>query len=108
MTDPQCPDGEFRSSRRRRDARRMREDATALMWALAEVAGDDDATSAVTDRWMAALAPDYYARVCTGALTLMVRGVLGPALDAAEEAGLNLRTGIRSAAANSRTRDTPD
>ena len=76
----------------------LQRDATLLMYAYAATAGDDDATDYVAAEWLERLGdPEYVGYVCASALSLMTRHVLGPVLDAAEQAGLDLRAGLLAA-----------
>lgn len=76
-------------------------DASRLMLELAATAGDDDATDRVGAKWVSSHDPDYYGYMCAAALSLMVRNVLAPCLDAAAAVGLDLRAGLRKCAAES-------
>lgn len=110
MTEPQMPDEAFIVDEHGAplghvDMHKLIDDARRLMLDLAETAGDDDATDRVAERWVAALDPQYYSYVSTAALSLLVRNVLGPVLDAAEAAGLPLRAGLRRAATEARGDD---
>ena len=80
------------------DVDRLQTDATRLMYQLAVSAGDDDATDKVSERWVAAHDPDYFGYLAAATLSLLVRNVLAPTLDAAEAVGLHLRDGLRAAA----------
>ena len=82
------------------DLDKLQSDATRLMYALAATAGDDQATDQVALRWSSTLDPDYFGYVAAGALSLLVRHVLGPTLDVTDQLGVDLRRGLRDAAAN--------
>lgn len=79
------------------DIDRLQTDATLLMYALCATAGDDGATTTVAAECAAKFDPDYFGYLCAAALTLSVRHVLAPTLDAAARLGVDLRPGLRSA-----------
>lgn len=82
------------------DFDKLTTDATKLMYELAVTAGDDDATDAVARRWVSRLEPTYFGYVAAAALSLTVRNILGPTLDAAQAVGLDLRGGLKRATAD--------
>lgn len=84
------------------DFDRLTTDATLLMYELAETAGDDDATDRVAIDWASRFDPDYFGYVAAAALSLTVRNILAPALDAAAAVGLNLRSGLKRATADAK------
>lgn len=84
------------------DFDKLTTDATLFMYALAETAGDDDATDKVAAEWVGRMEPTTYGYVAAGALSLLVRHILGPTLDACDAVGLELRKGLRAAAADAR------
>ncbi|CAM3224668.1 hypothetical protein [Tsukamurella hominis] len=84
------------------DVDKLQSDATLLMYDLAETAGDDEATDRVAEKWVTATDPQYYSYLAAAALSLTVRHVLAPSLDVAQRAGIDLRAGLRRAAAYAR------
>lgn len=74
--------------------------ATLLMYAFADSAGDDDKTDAVAAEWLDRIGVDDFGYVAASALSLMTRHVLATVLDIVERQGIDLRTGIRDAYAN--------
>ncbi|RPA64900.1 hypothetical protein EF294_07400 [Gordonia oryzae] len=78
----------------------LQADATRLMYQLAASAGDDDATDAVANTWVSQHDPQYFGYLAAAALSLMVRCILAPTLDAVAAAGVDLRPGLRRAAAD--------
>ncbi|MCB0931647.1 MAG: hypothetical protein KDB71_07075 [Mycobacterium sp.] len=86
------------------DFDKLTRDATLLMYEMAETAGDDAATDRVAIRWTnrADITPDYFGYLAATALSLTVRHVLAPTLDAVAAAGVDLRPGLRAAADDAR------
>ena len=80
------------------DFDRISTDATLFMFDLAVTAGDDDATDRVSGEWVARLGPTTFGYVAAAALSLTVRNILGPTLDACAAIGVDLRPGLKSAA----------
>lgn len=78
---------------------RLQSDATRLMYAMAVTAGDDDATDKVGADWATQHDPDYFGYLSAAALSLLTRNILAPVLDVAEARGVDLRAGLREAAA---------
>lgn len=76
---------------------RLTSDATLLMYEMAASAGDNDATDQVGAKWASTNDPDYFGYLCAAALSLMVRNVLAPTLDVADQLGVDLRTGLQRA-----------
>jgi hypothetical protein len=74
--------------------------ATLLMYAFAESAGDDARTDAVAAQWLDRIGPDNFGYTAAAALSMMTRHILAPVLDVAERRGVDLRAGIRDAYAN--------
>lgn len=83
------------------DIDQLQSDAIRLMYALAATAGDDDETDKVSNEWVSAHDPEYFGYLAAAALSLMVRNVLAPTLDAAAVVGLDLRPGLVDSARNS-------
>lgn len=81
------------------DVAKLQLEATRLMYQMAETAGDDDATDAVAAKWVKAHDPAYFGYLTSAALSLMTRHVLAPVLDVAAEMGVDLRAGLKQAAA---------
>ena len=84
------------------DVDQLQGDATKFMYDLAEQAGDDDALDKVVERWHSTRDPDEFGYLCAATLSLLVRCVLAPILDATDTAGIDLRTGLREAADHAR------
>ncbi|GAB3228713.1 hypothetical protein [Mycolicibacterium hippocampi] len=78
----------------------LESNATLLMYAFAESAGDDAKTDAVAAQWLDRIGPDQFGYVAASALSMMTRHVLAPVLDVAERQGIDLRSGLRDAYAN--------
>jgi|YelNatPaOPRAMG01_1025707.scaffolds.fasta_scaffold130844_4 hypothetical protein len=74
--------------------------ATLLMYAFADSAGDDDKTDEVAAQWLDRIGPGHFGYVAAAALALMTRNVLAPVLEVVERQGIDLRVGIREAYAN--------
>lgn len=81
------------------DLDQMATDATRLMYELVATAGDDADTDRVLADWVACYDPEYFGYLAAAAMSLMVRYVLAPTLDASAAVGLDLRPGLKSAAA---------
>ena len=79
---------------------RLQSDATLLMYDMAASAGDDDATDRVSVEWLSRHDPEYFGYIATAALSLTVRCILGPVLEACDAAGLHLRPGLLDARDN--------
>ena len=84
------------------DFDRLTTDATLLMYALAETAGDDAATDRVATEWSNNNAPAYFGYLCAAALSLTIRNVLAPVLEVTDQLGIDLRTGLKRCAADAR------
>lgn len=82
------------------DVDRLHADSVRLMYQMAVTAGDDDATDKVSTEWVGRLDPDYFGYVAAGALSLLVRNILGPVLEVTDRLGVDLRQGLRAAAEN--------
>ena len=81
------------------DLDQMSSDATRFMYELVATAGDDVDTDRVLAEWVASYDPEYFGYLAAAAMSLMVRYVLAPTLDAAAAVGLDLRPGLKRAAA---------
>lgn len=83
------------------DVEKLQEDATLLMWAFANAAGDDAKVDAVSVEWLNRIGPDDFGLVAAGALALTARHITGPFLEFAERQGwADLRGFIREGFAN--------
>ncbi|WP_328358602.1 hypothetical protein OG976_04790 [Mycobacterium sp. NBC_00419] len=78
----------------------LESNATLLMYAFAQSAGDDNRTDAVAAQWLDLIGPDSFGYVAASALSMMTRHVLAPVLDVAERQGIDLRAGLRDAYEN--------
>lgn len=67
---------------------------TRLAFRLAAAAGDRAAVNEVMVKTLARSGPDQFGYLCCNALNALTNDVLGPTLDVAEAAGVQLREGL--------------
>ncbi|RDB49356.1 hypothetical protein [Tsukamurella tyrosinosolvens] len=110
MTEPQTPDEVFIVDEVGRpvahvDVAKIQTDAATLAFELAQHAGDDAALDAVTARWAGTRNPRELGYIAFAACRVLAGDVLGPVLTIADELGVDLRAGIRDAAAHALSED---
>ncbi|KXO99674.1 Uncharacterised protein (plasmid) [Tsukamurella tyrosinosolvens] len=79
------------------DIDKIQSDAVLFMYDIASTAGNDAETDRVSAEWVGKVGPQSFGYVAAGALSMLVRHILGPTLDTCELAGIHLRDGLRAA-----------